>query len=76
MALLHLSTFVLALSSVTNGFPQSRPFKHALNARQDSGQDPLTVDLGYGMYQGYANASTNITTWKGCAAFQSFHGYN
>jgi hypothetical protein len=66
MTLLRLATFVLTLSSVTDAFPQSRPFKHALSARQDSGQDPLTVDLGYGVYQGYANASTNINTWKGC----------
>jgi hypothetical protein len=65
MALLRLTVFVLALSSDVFAIPSSRPFKHALRARQDSGSDPLTVDLGYGVYQGYANASTNINTWKG-----------
>lgn len=29
------------------------------------GSDPLTVNLGYGVYQGVHNASTNLNVWKG-----------
>jgi hypothetical protein len=65
MAPLLLATFALAFSSVTIAFPQSRPFRHALNARQDAGNNSLTVDLGYGVYEGFSNASTGINTWKG-----------
>jgi hypothetical protein len=65
MALLQLLTLALSLSSVASAFPRSQPFKHALHARQDVGNDNLTVDLGYGVYQGYANSSTGINTWKG-----------
>jgi hypothetical protein len=66
MALLQLAVSLLALTTITDASPQARPFNHALRARQDSGSDPLTVDLGYGVYRGYANASTNINTWRGC----------
>jgi len=27
----------------------------------------LTVDLGYGIYQGYNNATSGLNIWKGCA---------
>jgi hypothetical protein len=74
MTSLRLLTFVLAWSSLTVAFPQSRPFKNALLARQDSGTDCLTVDVGYGVYQGYSNTSTNINTWKGCAMFKDSVG--
>ncbi|KAF1944125.1 acetylcholinesterase precursor [Clathrospora elynae] len=65
MALLRLAAFVLSLSAATLASPQSRPFNHALRERQNLGNDPLTVDLGYGVYRGYANASTGINTWRG-----------
>lgn len=65
MALLQLLVLVLTLSSVTSAIPRSQPFKNALRARQDAGNTNLTVDLGYGVYQGYANSSTGINTWKG-----------
>ncbi|KAL5117487.1 hypothetical protein ACEQ8H_004652 [Pleosporales sp. CAS-2024a] len=65
MALSQLVVAVLALSSTTTAFSQSRPFKHVLRAQQDYGNDSLTVDLGYGVYQGYFNSSTGINTWKG-----------
>jgi hypothetical protein len=70
MTPLRLLTFVLAWGSLIVAFTQSRPFKHALLARQDSDTDALTVDLGYGVYQGYFNTSTNINTWKGCAKLE------
>jgi hypothetical protein len=65
MTLLQIATFVLSVSSVAFAFPQSQPFKHAVRARQDSGNDALTIDLGYGVYRGYANASTGLNTWRG-----------
>jgi hypothetical protein len=65
MARLWLLTFALTFSSATVAFPQSRPFKNALDARQNAGNNSLAVDLGYGIYQGYSNASTGINTWKG-----------
>jgi hypothetical protein len=70
MTPMRLLTSMLAWSSVAIAL--SQPFKHALLARQDSGNNSLTVDLGYGVYQGYANSSTNINTWKGCAIFGVF----
>jgi hypothetical protein len=61
-----LAAFALALSSATEAFPQSQPFRHALRERQDTGSsDALTVDLGYGVYQGYSNSTTGINTWRG-----------
>lgn len=69
MALLQLVAFVLAFVPITIAIPQTRPFTHALRARQDSGNDSLTIDLGYGIYQGYANASTGINTWRGWARY-------
>jgi hypothetical protein len=66
MAPMWLAAFALAVSSVTEAFPQSQPFRHALRERQDSGSsDALTVDLGYGVYQGYSNSTTGINTWRG-----------
>jgi hypothetical protein len=72
MTPMRLVTSMLAWFSLTIAFPQSQPFKHALLARQDSGNNSLTVDLGYGVYQGYANSSTNINTWRGYATSGAF----
>ena len=66
MVLLQLVVSLLALTAITDAFPQARPFDHALRARQDLGNDHLTIDLGYGVYRGYANATTDINTWRGC----------
>jgi len=30
-----------------------------------SSSDPLTVDLGYSVYQGYNNATLDLNIWKG-----------
>lgn len=66
MAPLWLTTFALALSSATDAFPQSQPFRHTLRERRGYGtSDALTVDLGYGVYQSYSNSSAGINTWKG-----------
>lgn len=65
MALMRCTAVVLTLLSAANALPKSQPFEHALRARQDAGNDALTVDLGYGLYQGYTNASTGINTWQG-----------
>lgn len=65
MALFQFVALVLTLALAATAFPRSQPFKNALRSRQDSGNDNLTVDLGYGVYQGYANSSTGINTWKG-----------
>ncbi|KAH4935915.1 carboxylic ester hydrolase [Parastagonospora nodorum] len=65
MTLTRFTAVVLTLLSAANALPKSRPFDHALRARQDAGNDALTVDLGYGLYQGHTNASTGINTWQG-----------
>lgn len=65
MALMWCTAVVLTLLSAANALPKPRPFEHALRARQNAGNDALTVDLGYALYQGYGNASTGINTWRG-----------
>jgi hypothetical protein len=66
MAVLRLKALaVLTLICVASAFPQFQPFKHVLQERQDAKKDPLTVDLGYGVYRGSTNASSGINTWRG-----------
>lgn len=40
-------------------------FSHELEARQSSNDTSVSVDLGYSVYQGYRNASTNLNTFLG-----------
>lgn len=45
---------------------QSQPFAKVVRARQASTNGTgLEVDLGYAIYQGVANASTNLNVFKG-----------
>jgi hypothetical protein len=43
------------------------PFAAALQARQsgDSAESPLRIDLGYEIYEGYLNSTSNLNTWNG-----------
>lgn len=43
------------------------PFATALQARQNGGsaESPLRIDLGYEIYDGYLNTTSNLNTWKG-----------
>ena len=59
---------IAALAAVTTASPvlNSKPFAAALRERDTSSNaDPLVVDLGYETYQGVANASTKLNTFKG-----------
>ena len=42
-----------------------KPFDALLSKRQSTSTSGITVDLGYEIYQGVANASTGLNTWKG-----------
>lgn len=43
------------------------PFARVLAARQSDGSadSSLRIDLGYGVYEGYLNSTSNLKTWKG-----------
>ena len=65
----RLSVLSLAALSIASASPyNARPFDSFLSARQLT-QSPsangLVVDLGYEQYQGVANKSTGLNTWKG-----------
>ena len=42
-----------------------KPFDALLSKRQSTSTSGVIVDLGYEIYQGVANASTGLNTWKG-----------
>lgn len=55
-----------AAASIVHGSAlPSKPFNHLLEKRQTAGSSSLQVDLGYEVYEGVANASTGLNTWKG-----------
>lgn len=66
---IRLSISCLAAFSVTSASPyNARPFDSFLSTRQlpqQNSPNGLTVDLGYEQYQGVANQSTGLNTWKG-----------
>ena len=66
---------VVLLVAATAARPQrydTQPFSKALRARQASTNTTgLEVDLGYAIYQGTANSSTNLNVFKGRVALGS-----
>lgn len=62
-----------SFAAIVSATPTHNPraFEGVLNKRQSSGNasssasSSLIVDLGYEQYQGVANQTTNLTTWKG-----------
>ena len=67
-----LLRFALVLSVAAAAVPSynSRPFAASLQRRQSSNSSgqSLQVDLGYEIYQGVANSTTGLNTWKGSRA--------
>ncbi|KAL8825770.1 MAG: hypothetical protein Q9191_004216, partial [Dirinaria sp. TL-2023a] len=64
LCILLLELFSAVAASPYNG----RPFESLRNKRQliqNTSANGLVVDLGYERYQGVANASTGLNTWKG-----------
>ena len=55
---------VLAVNVLASPF-DSKPFSSILNKRQGAPSSGLVVDLGYEQYQGVANSSTGLNTWRG-----------
>ncbi|KAL6720083.1 hypothetical protein ACLMJK_002004 [Lecanora helva] len=56
----------LVATAATTPTYNSKAFDGLLRKRQSSGNSSsLVVDLGYEQYQGVANASTGLNTWKG-----------
>lgn len=68
-----LATMAVALAGLArlvNASPASTPGAGILGltrfpAPPSQGSDALTVNLGYGIYQGTHNASSNLNEWKG-----------
>lgn len=49
---------------------EPRPYSGFVQARQDYGSQTnnassLEVDLGYSVYRGYANSTSNVNVWRG-----------
>jgi hypothetical protein len=58
----------LALVQVARTAPppaNSRPFANLKRQANYTGSSNLQVDLGYGVYQGYHNATADLNEWKG-----------
>lgn len=67
MLTLLFSNLLLAVVAVAVPHTyQSQPFSKVVRARQaPSNGTGLEVDLGYGVYQGTSNSSTNLNVFKG-----------
>lgn len=67
MLTLLLSPLLLAAIAIAVPQPyQSQPFAKVVRARQaPQNGTGLEVDLGYSIYQGVANASTNLNVFQG-----------
>jgi len=68
MSFLLLACAISAVSaaSTVSALPWSQPFAKLLSEKQSAASDDaLDVDLGYAIYRGFANATTNINTWRG-----------
>ncbi|KAG9185806.1 hypothetical protein G6011_07137 [Alternaria panax] len=65
MLLSSLVASLVTLSVAVAALPQSQPFREVLRKRQDTTNNALEVDLGYGVYQGSRNTSTGLNTWRG-----------
>lgn len=67
-----LYVLLLTLLSFASASPfNARPFESFSHKRQlieNTSANELIVDLGYERYQGVANASTGLNTWKGYMA--------
>jgi hypothetical protein len=60
--------FSFAVLAATTPSYNARPFAASLEKRRSQNVDSsLQVDLGYDVYQGVANHSTGLNTWKGYA---------
>lgn len=68
MLLFVLLTLVTTSLEAVAAFPHAEPFEHW--KRQPAGPANSTqVDLGYSIYEGAVDPSTNLITFKGCAVF-------
>ena len=67
LLLLLSSCASFAATVIASPFPNGKPFHAVWSKRQSSSSSPLTVDLGYEVYQGVANATTKLNTFKGYA---------
>ncbi|KAI7285568.1 carboxylesterase type B [Hortaea werneckii] len=59
------STLVTALLTTLSSAAPHNTFEGALKRDTSSTNNPLQVDLGYEVYEGYHNASFNLNTWQG-----------
>jgi hypothetical protein len=67
LTVLRLAFSFAALAAATPSY-NARPFAASLAKRRNQNiNSSLQVDLGYDVYQGVANSSTSLNTWKGYA---------
>jgi hypothetical protein len=67
LTVLRLAFSFIVLATATPSY-NARPFAASLENRQSQNiNGGLQVDLGYDVYQGVANTSTGLNTWKGYA---------
>ncbi|KAG0651279.1 Secreted lipase [Hyphodiscus hymeniophilus] len=67
-----ISICALAITTVSSAAVlPSNPFENTLKKRQSSGQNSLTVDLGYSVYIGVQNTTTGINNFKGSSPIQA-----
>lgn len=61
------AVFALLASSALAAPPQpfSDPFKRIARQAQAQNSSALQVDLGYEVYQGYQNSTSELNIWKG-----------
>ena len=58
------SLFAATLCAHASAVLPTRPFE-AVKRQASSTNDSLLVDLGYAIYQGVANTTANVNSWKG-----------
>ena len=68
----------LLIASTSAHSLYANPFAKSLLPREEitSNDSSLMVDLGYSIYQGYKNSTTNLSTWLGVRFAESPAGAN
>lgn len=69
---MRFRTFTAALAGLSSlceaKIPTTNPYDEVAKERVDQ-KDPLVVDLGYAIYNGYTDANTSLNVWKGSVTF-------
>lgn len=71
---------LVALATANPRYNRAQPFSNFIQARQENGDSSTNssspqVDLGYSVYQGYANSTSNINVFQGYRAASIDHHF-